>query len=238
MNTAIDLSLILILLICTWSGYKKGLIMGIGGILVIVISMYGANLLSNTYSFEVIDALRPFASGYLEKKINEEVQPALGLEDGELSVSDFLEENPDKAVEFGILCYKSIGIYEKSADTMAREAKTYASAQKVSHTDAVTEILCIRISYVIGFVLGFLLIAIVLTVIGNLPNLSYKIPNLEVVNDAGGAVLGVITGISFCCLLVWALKFTGILLSQKTLAETHLASRFMRWDIVGNVLGI
>ena len=73
MSTAIDLLLIAILLICGWSGYKKGLIMGIGGIVVFAVAVYGANLLSNAYSYEAIDALRPFAGGYVEKKIGEEV---------------------------------------------------------------------------------------------------------------------------------------------------------------------
>jgi hypothetical protein len=238
MNTAIDLILILILLICAWSGYKKGLIMGIGGILVIIISIYGANLLSNTYSYEVIDALRPFASGYMEKNINEKVRPSLGMEEGELSVSDYLKENPDETEEFGIRSYESVGIYGRSANIMAKEAEEHAAEQNVSFIDAAIEVLCIRISYVIGFILVFLLILIVLTVIGNLPNLSYKIPNLELVNDIGGAVCGVITGFAFCCLLVWAMKFTGILLSQEILAETHLASWMMRWDIMGRILGI
>jgi len=238
MNTAIDLILILILLICAWSGYKKGLIMGIGGILVIIVSIYGANLLSNTYSYEVIDALRPFASGYMEKNINEKVRPSLGMEGEELSVSDYLKKNPDKTEEFGVLGYKSIGIYGESAKAMAKEAEAYASEQNVGFVDAAIEVLCTRISYVVGFILVFLLILIVLTVIGNLPNLSYKIPNLDAVNDIGGAVCGVITGFAFCCLLVWALKFTGILLSQEILAETHLASWLMRWDMIGRILGI
>lgn len=237
MNTAIDLILILILLICVWSGYKKGLIMGIGGILVIVVSIYGANLLSNTYSYEVIDALRPFASGYMEKNINEEVRPSLGMEE-ERSVSDYLKENPDKTEEFGILSYESIGIYEGAAKVMAKEAGDYASEQNVGYVDAAIEILCIRISYVVGFILVFLLILIVLTVIGNLPNLSYKIPNLDALNDIGGAVCGAITGFAFCCLLVWALKFTGILLSQEILDDTHLASWLMRWDMIGRILGV
>ena len=35
MKAIIDLILVGILILCAWSGYKKGLIMGIGGILVI-----------------------------------------------------------------------------------------------------------------------------------------------------------------------------------------------------------
>ena len=65
MKLIIDLIFIAILVVCGWSGYKKGIIMGIGGVLVIIISLYGGNLLSTTFSYEVIPALKPFASGYL-----------------------------------------------------------------------------------------------------------------------------------------------------------------------------
>ena len=74
MNAVLTLSLLLIVLLCTWSGYKRGLILSVLSILAIIISIYGANLLSTTYSYEVIDALRPFASGFLETTINDKVR--------------------------------------------------------------------------------------------------------------------------------------------------------------------
>ena len=63
MKTVLSLIFLIILIACTWSGYKKGLIMGIFSLLAFVVSVYGANLLAGTYSGEVVDALRPFASG-------------------------------------------------------------------------------------------------------------------------------------------------------------------------------
>ena len=49
MKAILDIIFIAIILACAWTGYKKRLIMGIGGILAIIISIYGANLLSNTF---------------------------------------------------------------------------------------------------------------------------------------------------------------------------------------------
>ena len=54
MTKLIDLLLIAVIIICAWAGYKKGMIMGIGSILVIVVSLYGGNLLSTAFSYEVI----------------------------------------------------------------------------------------------------------------------------------------------------------------------------------------
>ena len=71
----IDLVLLGILIVCVWSGYKKGIIMGVGGILCIIVAIYGANLLSNSFSFDVVPALKPFANGYTETMLNGSDRP-------------------------------------------------------------------------------------------------------------------------------------------------------------------
>ena len=69
MKAVLSLLFLSILIFCVWSGYKKGLVMGIFSLIAFVVSVYGANLLSQTYSGEVIDALRPFASGFVEVNV-------------------------------------------------------------------------------------------------------------------------------------------------------------------------
>ena len=63
MKAAIDIVLLIIIALCTWGGYKRGLVGGIAGILAIIIALFGGSLLSNTYSGEVIPALEPFVNG-------------------------------------------------------------------------------------------------------------------------------------------------------------------------------
>ena len=48
MKLIIHLILLLILLLCAWSGWKRGLILGVGSLLALVISVYSADLLSTT----------------------------------------------------------------------------------------------------------------------------------------------------------------------------------------------
>ena len=59
MKAVIDLVLLGILIVCVWSGYKKGIIMGIGGILCIIVAVYGANLLANSFSYELRPNIEP-----------------------------------------------------------------------------------------------------------------------------------------------------------------------------------
>ena len=50
MKLIIDIVLITIIALCTWGGYKKGLIGSIAALLVIVISLFSAKMLSAAYS--------------------------------------------------------------------------------------------------------------------------------------------------------------------------------------------
>ena len=43
MRAIIDIVLILIIALCTWNGYKKGLVGGIAGILAIIIALFGGS---------------------------------------------------------------------------------------------------------------------------------------------------------------------------------------------------
>ena len=127
MKAVLSLLFLSILIFCAWYGYKKGLVMGIFSLIAFVVSVYGANLLSQTYSGEVIDALRPFASGFVEVNVvNKTVRPAMGIDSANLSVKDYFAQNPGRETEFCTLTYNGMGIYESTSEQMADEAVAYA----------------------------------------------------------------------------------------------------------------
>ena len=239
MKTILSLVFLAILVYSGWSGYKKGLIMGIFSLLAFVISVYGANLLAQTYSGEVVDALRPFASGFVDVNIvDKEIRPAMGIEDTTLSTADYFAQNPGRETEFCTMIYQKMGIFDATSEQMAAEAMAMIRENGTGITDAAVDVLCRRISFVGAFLLAFLMILIVLTVIGNIPNISFKIPNLDALNDIGGAVLGVAQGVCLLLVFGWALKFTGLLIPQETLSETFLVPWFMDQSLLVQYLGI
>ena len=239
MRTILSLIFLAILVYSGWSGYKKGLIMGVLGLLAFVISVYGANLLAQTYSGEVVDALRPFASGFVDVNIvDKEIRPAMGIEDTTLSTADYFAQNPGRETEFCTMIYQKMGIFDATSEQMAAEAMALIRENGMGITDAAVDVLCRRISFVGAFLLAFLMILIVLTVIGNIPNISFKIPNLDALNDIGGAVLGVAQGVCLLLVFGWALKFTGLLIPQETLSETFLVPWFMDQSLLVQYLGI
>lgn len=241
MKAIIDLVILGILILCAWNGYKKGIVMGVGGILCIFVSIYGANLVANSLSFDVSPALQPFASGYTEGMLNgkdSKVMRQMGWEDYDYSVDDLLAKNPERTEEFCATCYEVLGIDGKTANILAEDAVQYARESGSSMQNAVVHVLCDTLSHVACFTLAFLIIIIVLTVIGNLPNLSYKLPRFDAVNDIGGVVCGIVTGLLFCTLLVWALKFMGILIGRGTLSSATLGRFFLNHNLLRALLGI
>lgn len=238
MKIAIDLVLVAIILGCVWAGYKKGLIMGIGGMVVIIVSLYGAALLSATFSYEVVPALRPFVTGYMEKQMTGEVLEDMGFKNSDRSVSDILADDPGLKAEFCTVCYESVGIYTDAAEQMAEEALSYAEENDAELDSAVGEVLSARLAYVGCIILGFLLILIILTAIGNIPNLTFKIPNMDKLNDIGGLAMGFIKGVTYCVLLCWALRFMGLIIGEETLRHTILARFFILIDFITLGVGI
>ena len=237
----IDLILVAIILICGWCGYKKGLIMGIGGIIVIIVSLLAANLLAKSYSYELVPVMRPFASGYLETTVNNDengVLVTLGYDDDEYSLADLVEQDPQRAGEIAKESFRLFGIADDAAEQMTEETLTYARENGKELLYSISEVLCQRASHVLCLTLAFLLILIILTVIGNLPNIGFKLPNLDLLNDIGGAVLGVITGILFCILICWCLRYLGLVFGIGNLDKTWFASRLMSENPVFKILGI
>ena len=238
MRAVIDLVLLAIIIISIWSGYKKGLIMGIAALLAAIISLYGASLVSQAYSYEVVPVLRPFVSGYIQNRMENEVLEDLGIDDTSLSVEDGLSGDPSLRHDFCAACYASTGIYADAADQMATEAEEYAAANGATIQESVVEVFCIRAAYVAGVALVFIVFLIALTALGNIPNLSFKIPNMDTLNDAGGAVMGLVNGMVYCILLCWALRFLGLVIGRDTLENTILAKFFISIDFITSGVGI
>ena len=121
---------------------------------------------------------------------------------------------------------------------MATEAEEYADSQGSTIEEAIVEVLCTRVAYIAGVALLFIIFLITLMTLANIPNLSFRIPNMDVLNDAGGAAVGLFTGILYCMLLSWILRFGGLAIGLDTFGDTLLAKFFHSIDFLTAGLGI
>jgi len=241
MKTVLEVIFIAILVSCVWSGYKKGLIMTVGSVLVIIISLFIGDLLSDTFSHEAIPVIQPFVSGYMEGSegaISEALTATVGtgVGVGGLSADDAIAQQPEKAAEFCKLSYTNLGIYDSTAEVMAQQAVELSETTSQSLSDSIVEVMCNNLTYYVGFILFFTISAILLTVVGNITNLSFKIPYIGRFDSALGAAAGLVVGIMFCLLGGWMLKFTGILLPEDEIGT--VASLFAGMDTYSKFLSI
>lgn len=239
----ISILLIGIVIVCAWQGFKKGIIMGIIDILVIILAIFGAQLLSDAYSYEVIPALKPFVAGFLESRVEDQAYQQLGYEadeDGKYNVlyslNDLLAENPQVIHSVYQQSYYKLGISAQASERMAVKADTFREENACSMTDAAVMIMCQTVTWVLGFALAFCLLFILMTVIVNLPNLSFRIPFVGLVNDLGGLGLGIVTGFLFCSLILWFCQYIGIVLPEDTLRSSGAAAYFMDMNMVSRFI--
>ena len=119
-------------------------------------------------------------------------------------------------------------LYDARAEELGEWAVQTADETGMSMQSAVIATLSDTISYVGGLVIAFLLILIALVAIANVGNLSFRLPNLELLDEIGGAVLGFIKGMFYCVLLCWLLSFLGRVIGRDTLESTTLAQFFLQ----------
>lgn len=240
MRFIIEIMLLMVILLCTWNGYKKGLVMCIGGILAIIVSLYVGDLLASTFTPAVTPAVHPFISGYMdgsEGKISNTLSDLLGS-GSTLSVEDAIKQNPDIKTELCVKSFEKVGVFSSSAEVMAADAISTEDGSGSTLSAAIINVLCNDFTYYIIFLIFFVIALIIFTVLGNILNLSFKIPEMDKLNDVGGIVAGAVKGLLFCVIIVWALKFTGILFPEDELKHTLLTALFLKMNILSHCLTI
>ncbi len=233
MRFLIDIALLLIVCICTWGGYKKGLIGSIAGILAIVVALLGGSLLSSTFAHEVVPALEPFVNGYVDSQTNrEQALEKMGYGESDLSLDDILAQDPSLRYDYAYESVRGVGFYRDRAEELAVKAVSYSEQNQVDMTKAVVYVLCDTVTYVGGLALGFLMILIAITAIANMGNLSFRLPNMESLDEIGGTALGFLKGFLLCVLFSWLISFFGILIGKDTLSHTTLARFFLAFKFL------
>lgn len=231
MKTVIDIVLIIIIALCTWNGYKRGLVGGVAGILAIIVSLLGASILSAAYAHEVVPAIEPFVDGYVDSSKNRSaILERMGFAGSDYSLGDILAQDSSLRYDYAYECLSDLGLYPKRAEELAAQAVALSDESGVDMTDAVVSVVCDTVTHVGAMVIGFLLILILLVAVASVGNLSFRLPNMENVDEIGGAVLGFGKGFLYCVLLCWVLSFLGLMIGKESLSHTTLGRFFLIFD--------
>ena len=233
MKLVLNIVLLVILALCIWGGFKRGLIGGIIGLLAIIISLIGANALASRYGREVVPALNPFIGGFLSSETNnDEILDRLGYGGTELSLSDILEQDTSLRYDYAYESFRALGFYRAISEDLAKTSVNYASRSGASLTDAVIIVACNAIAYVACVTIAFIMILILITAVLEMINLDFHLANVEAVDEVAGAAMGFVRGFLYCVLLCWLFGFLGLLIGRDTCDSSPLISFFQAFRFI------
>jgi len=233
----LNIILLVILALCIWGGFKRGLIGGIAGLLAVILALVGANALTIRYGREVVPALNPFIGGFIDSETTtEEVLTRLGYGGTDLSLTDILEQDSSLRYDYAYECLRAIGFYKGVSEDLARDSVAYAQQTGISLTDAVVTVACNTVAYVGCITIAFIMILILITAIMDVINLDFHLPNADFVDEAAGAAMGFVKGLVYCILFCWLLGFLGVIIGKDTCDTTPLISFFQSFRFFTRML--
>ena len=243
LSVLINLILIIILLVCAWQGFRKGVIAGLAEMLAVLIALLGAGMLSDAFSYEIVDAAEPFVSGYMDDKIAVCVYEELGLEpddNGEyhpgVSLADLLAESPDVVRPAAVRSLQAAGFYSSLSDSLADDVVTYMQSSGADLVDAVVYVICSTGAWFIGYAIAFFLLLAVLLILLNITNLGFRFPYIGLVNEIAGLIVGIVLGMLVCSVLMWMVQYCGLLLPESKLAGSGVAQSIWQKNLLANWL--
>ena len=195
MPLVIDIFLLAVIALCAFGGLKRGFIRTLMGLVTFAAAGLGAWYFTPSFSLYL-------RSAYLEDKITDPVTQAIrALINPSLNSGDAL---PQLFLDMPDAFASLLSRYGVTAD------KAQSSVAISSSTDAATTLANLlaqpavkMISDALAFILLFIGIALILTIITFVLDLIFKLPVLNIVNRIGGLALGLLCG----ALYVWVITF-------------------------------
>lgn len=233
MKIIINITLIIILALCVWGGFRHGLIRSIAGLLAVILAMVGGSLLADRFAKELVPAISPFVSGYIDgEDVTTAVREKLGYADSDYSLNDILQQDPSLRYDYSYECLREIGFCKDVSIDLAKDCVSVSEKNNISQTDAVVTVVCNSVSYVGCITVAFLMILILLNAIIDMLNINMKLPKLEILDEVGGSTIGLLKGFLFCVLLSWFLGFLGLIIGKETSDNCALLTFFQAFRFI------
>lgn len=216
-----DILLLLFLLYCVISGAKRGLVLTLCGLIAVVVAFIGASFVADLATPVVSPMVEPQVTVFIEEQLTDYFQEhnmadSATLSDGQ--VAELLE-----AIGFSDVTVSSDAGQAFSAGITDLATRAAAS---VSYT----------LVYCVIFLLSFVVLLILWTILSHALNLVTYLPVLHSLNGLGGGVLGLFKGCFILFVCAFALKYLGGFVLGDLVNETILVSFFMTTNPVALAL--
>ena len=197
----LDVLIAAILLTAILRSSWRGLFLSLSGVIVLILTIIGANLGAKALTQPVAD----WATPKIEEKIAVKVEKT--LEDRTQEQGRTLEELlPDSLRNL----LNRTGLMENLRGALERQAESTIAATARAIAAAVARELVESFAYAILYVLLFLALGAVLHVASLGTSMQLRLPLLSSANTLGGALLGLLEGMIVVWLLIWLIPHFGV----------------------------
>lgn len=210
-----DLVILAVLALFLWRGWHKGLILSLCGLVVVILSLVGANFITDTAAPPVAKAIQPKLEEVIEENVNDYMTT---------HYDDLRPASPFDALrEMG-------GVYAWCADSVEDAVGQFSRNLDLSEmlniaANRVAEQLAHHILFVVSFVVLFVLLTLLLHAL----DLVAKLPGLHFCNGLGGGLIGLVKGVLVLFVALCVLRLTsGRLFDPETVEKTYLFKFFVR----------
>ena len=217
-----DIAIVVILILFAWRGASRGFVLSLCGLLAVVVAFVGASFLANLLAPKVGAALEPRFAQAIEERLEEQIQQsdlaghAAGLAEGE-----------DYPLQDVLSVLRDMGLYEDLVNTIDQAVQDGMTAVAANAAAAVAAAIAQSVAYTVIFTVAFALILIAWKVFSHAVDLVAKLPGLNFLNKTGGAAMGLLKGVLILFLAAWLIQYSGKLIPEETVQQTHLLKFFM-----------
>ena len=216
--TTVDWMILLVIVIYVIAGFRKGFIATIASALGTLAALVVALFAASTLKEPVGAMFAPFVTGSVNRHVPQLQEYSGSVNDLWNSISGYLQ-----------VILNDHGISPETLESSDDPAGTLL--------DAITRSVGESMAYIVIFFIAFIVLRIAIHLVVGMLDLIASLPVIHSFNALLGGLVGLITGVLLCTIVLWAIKLVvpsaysdaGIL-SPAVMSESAIASKLVGWN--------
>ena len=216
--TTVDWMILLVIVIYVIAGFRKGFIATIASALGTLAALVVALFAASTLKEPVGAMFAPFVTGSVNRHVPQLQEYSGSVNDLWNSISGYLQ-----------VILNDHGISPETLESSEDPAGTLL--------DAIVRSVGESMAYIVIFFIAFIVLRIAIHLVVGMLDLIASLPVIHSFNALLGGLIGLITGVLLCTIVLWAIKLVvpsaysdaGIL-SPAVMSESAIASKLVGWN--------
>jgi len=222
----VDILLLAILGFTVWQGHRKGFILTLAGILVLVVSLWGATSFSGHYADDFEERLVPLV-GWAAAEATE-----AAIREGNYT----LDASKESALRIAADAFSRMGIIPEEAEKLADSTMTDILENDLPLKAGITNTFINTMCRALLFIFAFTVLALLLTLVAHFVSMLFKIPGFRLIDTIGGLAAGLVYGLLLLSAIGWCLRFLGMIAPADFIESTVLLRFFVNNNLLAAVL--